>query len=266
MTRKFFTILALLLLGSTSAHAANVKFCRSMIRYDVDSGTVTSCNVTGLNQDPCGGYITGVAWIKSAADPSATIQSNTALSGSLTGIAVTDILFIAKPTIASPTLEPFAAGLAAVVTAVTDVNQVTVDPTVSWSTGYGYTFGKTTCGTTDAHGWVDASGASSVTLSIQYEQGDLDALSWQFQCRHPVASSLPVIVYPSESSDCGSSGTLASGFCDFATAGATTGLSYTTYGNWAACRIAFKRKTTDTSDAGANLERVTGSITVRREN
>lgn len=232
-----------------------------MIRYDADSTTVTYCRANGQGGNVFGGPISGPARIKTTAGPTATVTSQTALSSALSPVDVRDTIFVKPPTSVG---EIFAAGFAGSVLTNADNDTVTVDPAVTWDTGFAYTYFKTVCGTTVNDGWVDVSGATKATLTIQYDQGDLDNMSWRYECKQNTSGSVPIVVYPSEGDDCGISGTLAAGFCDFATAGPTANLSWEEFGAWGSCRIGFKVKTTDTSDAGAALERVTGTIAVSR--
>jgi hypothetical protein len=233
----------------------------TQIRFNADSTTVTYCSMLGQGGSVFGGAIVAPFRLDTSGS-NTTVTSETALQGALAPVAVNDVIFVrltASPSV--PDTGPFAGGYGAVVTAKASDDSITVDPAVNWSVGLPYTYYKATCGTTDAFGWVSVAGARSVTLKIAYEQGDLDNLSWRFECRPSIVGGYEVI-YPNETSDCGSSGTLASGFCDFATPGANASFSYTDFGNWSQCRIGFKVKTTDASDAGANRERVTSSIGV----
>jgi hypothetical protein len=234
----------------------------AMIRYDVDSTTLTYCRAEGTSASVIGSPIAGPARVKTTGS-STTVESNTALSSALAPVVARDILFVRPP---SSFGDVFAAGWAAVVTVKTDANTVTVDPAVGWNAtgGYAYTYLKTVCGTTVNDGWVDVAGATKASITIQYDQGDLDALAWRFECKQNTPGSSPIVVYPSEGDDCGIAGTLVSGFCEFATAGPTANLTWEEFGAWGSCRIGFKYKTTDTSDAGAALERVTGTVVVSR--
>ncbi len=259
---RTYTIVALLGLAALAgfAQVPVTTTVPVLVRYDVDSTTVTYCANQGWRDDLRAG-IPGPLPIKTTAGPVTTVTSQTPATVALTPVLVGDILLV-RP--ASWIQDIFTAGWAAVVTVKTDNNTVTVDPAVNWDTGYSYTYIKSVCGTTNADGWVNVEGASRVTISIQYDQGDLDNLSWRFECKQVAPGSVPITVYPSESDDCGIGGTLAAGFCDFPTAGATANLAGEEDGVWGSCRIGFKRKTTDTSDAGAALERVSGSIVVSR--
>jgi len=264
MVMRRFSMLGLIVVALTLplAFAEQQQVGSTMIRYDVDSTTLTYCRANGVNGDVFGSPISGPARVKTTGS-STTVESHVALSGALTPVIARDIVFVRPPATVG---EIFAAGYAAVVTVKTDANTVTVDPAVDWSAtgGYAYTYLKTTCGTTVNDGWVNVAGATKASITIQYDQGDLDALAWRFECKQNTPGSVPITVYPSEGDDCGSAGTLVAGFCEFATPGPTANLTWQEFGAWGSCRIGFKDKTTDTSEAGANLERVTGTIVVSK--
>lgn len=225
-----------------------------MIRYDVDSTTVTYCRMEGVAQNPFGGPYTVPALVKTSGS-STSVTSNTAASGALTAVAARDVMIVRRP---AGNLD------LVVITAKADNDNVTVDPAVDWSAGFPYAFYKTVCGTTDNDGWVSTAASTRIDMTIEYDQGDLDNLSWRFECKKSAPDSLPVIIYPSEGDGCGNSGTQASGFCDFPTPGITGRFTWTEFGAWSQCRVAFKDKTTDASEAGTNLERVTASIIVSK--
>lgn len=236
-------------------YATGQDVASTMIKYDADSTTLTYCVELGANGNPFGAPSSQFAGRIKTAGSSTAITSETAASAALTPVAARDVIFVQRTPTAIDT---------AMLTAKTDNDNVTADLAVNWP-GNSYTYYKTTCGTTDADGWVDTSSATRIMMTIQYEQGDLDNLSWRFECRQAGALSLPVIVYPSEGDGCGNSGLqTVAGLCDFATAGAAARFTWEEFGSWSRCRIGFKVKTTDTSDVGAALEQVTGSIVVSR--
>ena len=259
MRRIFVFVLVVLLamvgVGDRGIYATGQDTAATMIKYDADSTTLTYCVELGANGNPFGSPSSqGTGRIKTTGS-NVNVGSETALSGALTPIAVRDILFVQRTPTAFDT---------AMVVTDTDNDTIVVDAAVNWP-GNSYTYYKTTCGTTDADGWVDTSSATRIMMTIQYDQGDLDNLAWRFECRQASPLSLPVIVYPSEGDGCGNQGLqTVPGLCDFATAGAAARFTWEEFGSWSRCRIGFKVKTTDTSDAGANLEQVTGSIVVSR--
>lgn len=245
---------------SAAVHADQTMTAATQIRYDADSTSETFCKVVG-SQNEFGGAISGSGRVKTSGS-SATVTSETASSSALAPVSVGDIIFV-RPAFPSM-LEPFTAGYAAVITAKASSDSITVDPAVDWSAGYQYSWFKTVCGTTIDDGWIDTSNSTRIAMSVFFIQGDADNISWRFWCKQSNLGSVPQIVYPSESDNCGNAGTQASGFCDFATAGATAGFTWEDFGPWAACRIGFKVKTTDALDTTTNLEQVTGSVAVTK--
>lgn len=243
--------LAALLTNGGAVHGTGQSVATSLIRYDADSTTLTFCAMIGANGSPFGGPVSGAGRILTSGS-STTVVSETASSGALAPVDARDAIFVRR----TPTATDIS-----ILTAKASNDSVTVDAAVNW-TGWSYTYLKTTCGTTSADGWFDTANSTRTMMTIQYLQGDLDALAWQFQCIQAAPGSQPEVVYPSEGDGCGNSGTQSGGFCEFATAAATTSFTWEEFGSWSRCRIAFKVKTTDTSDAGANLEQVSGAVIV----
>lgn len=243
-------------LGVAPARADTQRTANFMIRYDVDSGTETFCRVTGQNGDPFGGSIGVGPQIKTTGS-STSVTENVASTAPFAGFANGDIILVTR----------------SLTTGVTDIRVVTdasgapttvvVDTAVDWSGGFTFRYLKTRCGTTDADGWVEAAGAKWISMTVQYEQGDLDNLSVRWYGRAAGIGSLPVEIHPGTAGSCGS-GTLAARFCDFSTPGQASRTTYVTETPWNVVRMGFKRKTTDTSDAGANLEIVTATVTTSR--
>lgn len=241
--------------GQVQSLAANFTY-----RYDVDSATLTYCRLEGANNDPYAGSRLGQGTIKTTGS-STSVTTGVAAAGPFIDSAVGDVLSVLRQSASgSPTDN-------VVITVRTDDNNVTVDQAVDWSavapaTGFSWRTWKLRCGTTDNDGWIDVGGARTALLTVQYDQGDLDALRVRFECKGYGLGAAPVIVYPGEASDCGLGGTLSTDRCSFATAGATARLSIVVDPNhFGACRIGLAFAATDTSDAGANLERVTASVT-----
>ncbi len=250
--RKLLIALGLVALAATAA--AQNDYRVAMIRYDVDSSTTTYCSTSMVG-------FPGAATV-STSGSSTTVASAVASSGALKPVLVGDVI-VAKNT---STSDLFTAGYAAVVVAKASDDSITVDPAVNWS-ALSYTYYRAVCGTTVDDGWISMGTYSKATITIAYPQGDLGALSWRFECRSGIGlASVPVVVYPSEGDGCGNDGAQVTGYCDYATAAATATFSFEDFGSWSACRIGFKYSTSDASDAGANLERVTGTITLTKGN
>jgi len=254
MKRLALAILALVL--STSAAAQEDRTARWMTKYDLDANTFTYCVVLGKDGSPWGAPIAGPALIETSGS-STTVTAVTASSGPFTELAVKDIIMV-KP---SPASE---AWNVVTITAKASDDSITVDTAVDWSAGSGFSFQylKTSCGTDANSGWIDVSGFVFKTMLMEWNQGDLDALQARWECRASAIGSQPVVIYPGESDGCGG-GTLASGVCEFATAGETARLGIGDEFPWLECRIGVRYKTTDTADTGSNLESITASVTGR---
>lgn len=248
-------LLLAMTVGPPLGWADTQRTANFMIRFDVDSVTETFCRVTGQNGDPYGGTIPATPQIKTTGS-STSVTENVSGTNPFADLAVGDLLLVTRATGTGGTD-------LRVITVRTDAANVTVDVAVDWSGGFTFRYLKTRCGTTDADGWVDASGAKWISMTVQYEQGDLDNLSVRWYGRAAGIGSLPVEIHPGTAGSCGS-GTLAARFCDFATPGQASRTTYVTEAPWNVVRMGFKRKTTDTSDAGANLEIVTATVTTSR--
>lgn len=118
-----------------------------------------------------------------------------------------------------------------------------------------------TSGTGTDNGAVNVGDMQSpLTIGFSYDQGDLGSLDMRVECRVNTLQPQWVVVYPGESDTCGTGGTLASGYCQFATAGISTRLQIDVYGHWDQCRVGIKYNTSDASDAGANLEQISAYV------
>jgi hypothetical protein len=240
----------LLLLGTTAFSQPAQTVAPVLVRYDVDSTTLTFCTMVGASGNPAGSPVSGSGRILTAGS-STTVTSETASAGALAPVVARDVIIVQRGSTTDT----------AVVTAKASNDSVTVDAAVNWP-GNSYTYLKSTCGTTDNDGWVGVGGGTRIMMTVQYEQGDLDALVWQFQCIGSAVGSKPVVVYPSEGDGCGNSGTQVAGFCEFAAAGSAARFTWEEMGAWSRCRVGVKVKTTDASDAGAALEQVSASVVV----
>lgn len=250
-------VLALPMVGGSQVQSNSANFA---YRYDVDSATLTYCRLEGQNSDPYGGSRLGPGTIKTTGS-STSVTTGVAAAAPFIDVAVGDVLSVLRQAASgSPTDN-------VVVTVRTDDNNVTVDQAVDWSavapaTGFSWRTWKLRCGTSDTDGWIDVGGARTAMLTVEYDQGDLDALRVRFECRPYGLGAAPVIVYPGETSDCGLGGTLSTDRCSFATAGATARLSIVVDPNhFGVCRVGLAFAATDTSDAGANLERINAMVT-----
>ena len=258
--RRLIQYVLILLLGLPVAYADEQQEISLTYRYDVDSATVTYCRLIGTGGGFAGmaGGIQVTARIKTTGS-STSVTAQTAGQNPFANVAVGDVLIVNKPDLNTVDL--------AVVTVRTDADNVTVDAAVDWQNG---TSGRTfayydlQCGTTDNDGWIAVDGWGAKTITVQYDQGDLDALKVRYEARGNAIGALPVTIYPTTGASC-APGTLVSGFCELATAGQTTGRQVLSFMEpYGAARVGLAFKSTDASDAGANLERVTVFVTLQR--
>jgi hypothetical protein len=222
--------------------------------YDVDSATLTYCVMTGQNGDPYGQARVVNARIKTTGGPTTTVTEFTGSSNPFTDLAVGDTILVTDSAGVRQQLEIVARASAASITVSSSV-------TLELAAGHPFTWLKQTCGTAASDGWIYVGNASQVAMTVQYEQGDLGGLRVRWECKPNAIGAAPVIVYPGESSDCGIGGTLSTDRCNFATAGETARLTVVVDPNpFAYCRVGLAYVTSDTSDAAANLEKVTASL------
>ena len=234
------------LLFSSEQRSANFAY-----NYDVDSATLTYVRLLGQNGDAFGGTIPGVSTIKTTGS-STTVEENVVGALPFTNIAVGDVLVVARSTTITDVR---------VVVAKASGASITIDIAADWSAGFSWRWYDQQAGTTSSDGWLDVGGYDNVSLTVQYEQGDLDGLRARWECRTQTLGAAPVIVYPGETSDCGIGGTLSTDRCNFATAGTTARLTVLVEPNvFSSCRVGLAFATTDTSDAGAAIEQVTVSV------
>jgi hypothetical protein len=241
--------------------AADQKVANAMIRYDVDNAYTAPvyCRSTGVGGTPFGAPIAGPGLVAAATSTTATAAPlGTELSW--LPVAVGDIVFVRT--------SPSNVDTRAVV-AKASSDSLTLDAAATWAaTGLQYSYFKTECGTAVTSGWIDTGAADRISMTIQYEQGDLDALEWRFECKQAGIDSAPVIVYPSKGDGCGNGATQAiTNWCEtpVANIGIASRFTWVEFGSWAQCRIGVGYKTSDAADAaGTTLEKVTGSIIVSK--
>jgi len=249
--KKWILALAVLALPAV-ALAQQLQAANHNVRYDVDSATPIYCTLGGPEGAWAQPY-TGAGNLKTVGS-SLTITSYTALSSALAGVDVGDVL--------SFDLSLIGGGLVTrTVVTNADDNTVTVDEAIDLSrvNGYPYFYRRHVCGTTATSGWIKV--ASPFQIHVQYDAGDLDALKVRLQCKGGTVDDGPVnVIGPTDS--CGGNTNDTTGACELATPGVGGSLTWVELsGTWDACRMGLWYKTTDTSDAGANRESVTVSVT-----
>lgn len=256
MRKTVLAVLAALALASAaSAQQSSASFAHL---YDVDALSLTYCVMTGQNGDPFGQPISVSARIKTAGGAgSTTVTEFTTGEAPFTNVAVGDTLIIQQDNATPPAKQTV------VVTAKASAASITVSSSVDLDNAAGHFFSylKSTCGTAVTNGWINVENARVVSLTVQYEQGDLTGLRVRWECVPKGIGARPVIVYPGQSSDCGLGGTLSTDRCDFATAGETARLTISVTDNpFQSCRMGLAYHTADASDAAANLEQVTATL------
>lgn len=253
MKRIFAALLALALAAPLAISGNSQRGANFAFRYDVDgvANTFTYTRLLGQGGDPYSGSAQGPGTLDTVG-ASTTVTENVASTNPFRDIAVGDVIVVQRSTNARDIV---------VVTAKASDASITVDTSVDWSVGVSWRYIKLQTGTTANDGWISVTGAQAAALTVQYDQGDLDALRVRFECLPLGLGGAPVIVYPGEASDCGLGGTLVTDRCAFATAGVTARLTVVVQPLvFSACRIGLAFATTDTSDAGANVEQVTASV------
>jgi hypothetical protein len=223
-----------------------------MVRFDVDSATATYCRVTGQGGDPMGASLPGPDRVTTSG--SSTTVTSAAGFGDLDA---DDIIIVSR----------------ALTTGVTDVRRVvgapattsslTIDAAIDWTGGFAWRYLKQTCGTGTTDGVIDVSGRTKKRFEVAFEQGDIDGLEWRLECRGAGIGATWQVVFPGAATACGA-GSVASGYCRFATATAGIAGRYSVVDEapWQSCRIGFKYQSSDASDAAGALEIVNASITV----
>jgi len=249
--------LGLLALGATSgAQSVTGNFAHL---YDVDSSSLTYCVMTGQNGDPFGAPRPGSGLIETASGAgSTTVTEFTTDALPFADLAVGDTLIIPKDNSAIPTTQTVVIVAKASGASITVSSAVDLDG----AAGHAFTWMKQTCGTAITNGWVTVSGMSTVAMTVQFDQGDIDGLRVRWECKASGIGAQPVIVYPGETSDCGLGGTLSTDRCNFTPAGVTSRLTVLVENNpFAQCRVGLAYASTDALDTTTDLEQVTATVT-----
>jgi hypothetical protein len=157
-------------------------------------------------------------------------------------------------------------GLIRYLVAKASSDSVTVDSAINLDIdgGYVWTWKDQNCGTAVTDGWLTVAGYDTILLGVHFVQGDIDTLDVFWECRTAALGAQPQRVYPGVASDCGD-GTLSGTVCSLDTVGQD--LTYRiehNAGTFQECRIGMAYGSTDGSEAGANLEQVTATVSVGR--
>lgn len=248
-----------------SARADDNRTALFLWKYDVDSSSVAYCRMEGLGGDPFAGNIPGPGPRIKTTGSSTSVAAVTAGTNPFALLSVGDAVVVRRSATTG-------AVDVVVITVKTDADNVTVDAAVDWSTdaqgnvGTAFSWRKTVCGTTASDGWIDLHGATGKLLVVEFNQGDIASLEWRVEGRvaTPLGYGAAVELYPGTATTCGRDGTVVSGYCDFVAAKAGLAGRHAVFDltPWDSFRLGFKYLTSDTSDAGANLEQVTAYIVV----
>lgn len=214
------------------------------LKYDLDSTSTIYCRVEGPQK--------GTGKLKTSGS-SQNVTENTAGTNPFNGIRAGDVLEVDPTPLANSTQHD----IAYIITR-TDSANVVVNPAVDWSAGYPFSYWTQDCGTAITDGWIDVSGFERAKITVLIKQMDATAVLWRVECKDAGPESAPNVVYPGQSSDCGPSGTLSSGFCSF-----TSATDFA--GNQAVdvpeiekdCRVGMKIDTDDGADTTTHAEQIT---------
>jgi hypothetical protein len=236
-------VLSALLAASVPLWGDDCKAANFFLDYNLSSATTLYGVVLGVNSNPFGGPMAGPARIKTSGS-STTVTSETASDNAFAEVVVGDTIFVR-------------AGDGSVsrrsVTARASADSITVDTAITLAAS-AFTWLRTT--TSATVGWLDISGYTRRTISIQYDQGDLGSLSARIECRGSYPGAAAIQVFPS----------CATGACDtyqsYATAsiGIASRTSVAIPEPFGACRVGIKYVTSDASDATTNLEKITAGF------
>lgn len=250
--KKVLSILLLLpaFVGASEQRVANYSY-----KYDLDSTNVIYCSLVGQSASAYGPGITGVARILTSGS-STTVSAVTAGTNPFADLGVGDVIAVRRETATDVVY----------ITAKASADSVTVDTAVDWGnsgSGRQFTWLDLRCGTAITDGWIDVAGTQDKKFSIEYNAGD-STVDVRLECMDASIGASPVVAYPGEADTCGSGGTLASGYCQFAAGGVgiTNRLSIVSYEPWSKCRLGIKINGADASDAGANLEQISAYVTI----
>lgn len=200
--------------------SANVKSANYSYRADYDSTTLTYCKMVGLGDNPYGGPISGKGTIKTTGSAVA-VTENVAGTNPFVGMGVDDVVVVFNPVTRVWERRT--------ISIWTDAANIEVDTAVNWQNGTAgviWAWLDSQCGTTDAFGWVDASGLAAKSVCFQLEQisGVTGGIDVRIEHKSQAMGSLPNPLHPgSDAAAKCNPGTTAGGFCNFTTAGITTG-------------------------------------------
>lgn len=158
--------------------------------FDPDSSTPTGCRVQGTGTPPQPVNIS--APVKTTGS-SVTIAAVTAGTNPFSGLAVGDALVLRSSTAGSRPV------LRSIIT-YTSADSVDVDTAIDVGTSSSASYLKQTCTTGNEAGWSSTSGLRNISVQVQIaQQNTTTGIDVTVECRADVAGSLPVQVYPDNS-------------------------------------------------------------------
>jgi len=256
MKRALITAL-FLILGALPLHAEE-QVANFFLLYDLDATSITYCRVVNLNGDPFGGPITVTLGKLKTSGSSTTVVDETASTNVFASAAVGDII------VANTGDETTKYG---VITAKASDASLTIHAARDWSAGYKFGLLRPTCGTAATSGWIDFPAKYEnkvIGFHLKQISGVTGGIDMRVECKggYPDAAANPV--YPASSSSTCGGGTNASGFCNFTTAGITTGnLDVMVDEAHRSCRVGLLIHTSETAEAvEADNERITVGLTL----
>jgi len=125
--------------------------------------------------------------------------------------------------------------------------------------GYPFTFRKFTSGTGADICWVNVKTYHNKSITVEVNQTDGGGgVNWVVEAKSALPGALPVRAWPADSdSSCGP-GAYSSGYCNVptASAGIAGRVTWQDVANWSQVRVGLYLVTSDASDAGANVEKI----------
>ena len=241
---KRVTLLTVLLSALTGAAFAQSthRTANFSYNYNLDATSLTYCVLNGQGGTPFGGPITGPGGITAATSTTATS------SGAFTDLAVGDVITVK---LASTNITNIR-----VVRAKASSSSITLDTAATW-TSAAFSYLKLSCGTGDTDGWISTSGLSvkGITWILNQISGVTGGIDIRLECLPDGLGSKPIIAWPGASvtADCGP-GTLSGGYCNYTTAGITTGRIQFTIPRDVACGAVRIGQKINTADAAETTE------------
>jgi len=230
LLKKFLALCVLVLTSGVpmAAMAQETRKATFVTDFNLQATTETFCITSGLNGNPYGGGIPGLASI-STVGSSTTWSSVTLGTNAFTGVNVGDLLTVQlKVGDQTQSITRFVA-------TVVSNDQITVNSAANLSSGFFFEYWHVKCGTTATDGWLDVSAYPEKHFIFQANANGAGGtgIDWRIQCRDNSFDTQPVQVFPATA---GTFQSFASG-----SSGITTSTAVTVLDPWDACRIGMKQ-------------------------